>query len=503
MEQDVVIVIDCGSTNITVSAVDAAGNYIASASEPNAPGEQSAGKDTFYIWDVDTIWEKIGRTSREVCSRVRPEGIKAVTVTTFGADGTFVGANGEPVYPVISWQCTRTKETAEKITDMMNPREIYDITGYRIIRFNTLLRFLWLRDHAPDVFDRAEKWLMMAGLLSFKLSGEMSIDSTNAGTMMALDMKNRTWSEKMLALAGMDASWFPRWVEPGDTIGTVTAAASEATGFPAGTPVVTGGHDTQFALIGSGAGKNEAVLSSGTWEIALLRTGSFAPNDSGYENGLIFECDTVPGMWNPQLLMMGSGVLEWVRKQFFTAEGKAKDIYRIMISEAEEVRPDASRVFFNPSFVPGTGPLQKYNVPGGILGLNVMTSRGEVYRAALEGLAFQLRSALEVEEAATGFRPSGIRVVGGGAKNMLWNQIRADVTGLPVSITPQSEITALGAALFAWKGIGRFDSIEDARQHINFNEQIITPSNARDIYENKYEDFMKIPRALQTAYTKE
>ena len=115
----------------------------------------------------------------------------------------------------------------------------------------------------------------------------------------------------MLGLAGMDSSFFPRWVEPGETIGTVTAKASEQTGLPRGTPVITGGHDTQFALFGSGAGVDEAVLSSGTWEILLVRTGVFEPDDIGYKNGLIFEFDCIPGMWNPQLLMMGSGALEW------------------------------------------------------------------------------------------------------------------------------------------------------------------------------------------------
>lgn len=500
MEQDTVIVVDCGSTNITISAVDAQGNFIKSASAPNAPIQQPGENPTFFIWDIDDIWKKICSTSLDVCSGINTEKIKAVIVTTFGADGAFLVKNGDLAYPVISWQDTRTEESAKEIADLIEPQEIYNITGYNIIRFNTILRFLWLSKHVPDVLDRADKWLMMPGLISYKLSGELSIDSTSASTMMAVDMKERKWSEKLLGLARMDSSFFPRWVEPGDTIGTITVKASEETGLPSEIPVITGGHDTQFALVGSGARENEAVLSSGTWEILLVRTKDFEPNDVGYENGLIFEFDCIPGMWNPQLLMMGSGALEWVRKQFFARDDSKKDIYNIMISEAENIMPGSSRVFFNPSFVPGTGPLQKYNIPGFIMGINIMTSRGEVYRAALEGLSFQLRNALEVVKSSTGFNPRGIRVVGGGSKNGLWNRIRADVTGLPVTITSQKEITALGAALFAFIGIGAFSSIEQAKKNINFNEEIIEPSELKAVYEDKYREFMRIPEALRAAY---
>ncbi len=496
MKHDIVIVADCGSTNITVSAVDTQGNFIKSASSPNAPTNQPGKGPSYFIWDIDTIWGKICYTAREVCSRIDAARIKAVIVTTFGADGTFLDTGGNPVYPVISWQDTRTEETIEDIAELIDPRDIYSITGYNLIRFNTMLRFLWLHAHEPEVFEKADTFTMMPGLLSHKLTGELTIDSTSASTMMALDLQNRTWSETMLSLAGMDASIFPRWVDPGDIIGTVTTEASDTTGLPKGIPVIAAGHDTQFALVGSGTVGNEAVLSSGTWEILMARTDTFSPNDAGFDNGVNIEYDAVPGVYNPQMLMMGSGVLEWVRKLFFYNVTDGTNIYDTMISEAEKTTPDTCDLFLCPSFVPGTGPFGKYNVPGYLYGLNIMTSRGEIYRAALEGLSFQLKSAIKVLEAATGFSPERIRVVGGGAKNMLWHKIRADVTGLPVTVTSQKEITALGAALFAFKGIGVFDSIEDAVKHVDFSEEVVEPSGDSGIYEEKYREFLKIPQAL-------
>src|SRR5262249_32014315 len=147
------------------------------------------------------------------------------------------------------------------------------------------------------------------GLLSRRLTGEASIDATGASTTMAMDLGRRTWSEEMLATAGLDPSFFPRWVEPGETIGTGSAAAAVEPGLPSGCPVFAGGHATQFAVIGSGAGPGEAVVSSGTWEILITPTDRFQPNDAGFAAGLVIEADARPGVWNPQCLMMGSGVL--------------------------------------------------------------------------------------------------------------------------------------------------------------------------------------------------
>src|SRR3989339_1131778 len=208
MKKDAVVVIDCGSTNITVSAIDSSGEFLGSAAVPNSPSKQPGGDPCWFIWDIDGIWANICKASRELASTFDLTDVKAVTVTTFGADGAFVGADGKIVYPVISWQCTRTEETAKEILNVINPRAIYDITGYNIIRFNTLLRFMWIRKHAPNVFDKPVKWMMTPGLISYRLSGEMSIDSTSASTMMSLDLKKRKWSEKLLGLAGMDSSFF-------------------------------------------------------------------------------------------------------------------------------------------------------------------------------------------------------------------------------------------------------------------------------------------------------
>jgi L-fuculokinase len=278
MSGPIAIVFDCGSTTLTAAAVDERGEVVASAARPNETvPQQQAGADAapipapdWRVWDLDAIWNKLCSASREVTAKLDPPRIHGVIATTWGADGAPVRPDGTLAYPIISWQCPRTAPLVDAIGERMAPREIYTRTGYPVIAFNTLLRWVWLRRHVPRVLDAPHRWMMVAGLLSHRLTGEMSIDVTGASTTMAMDLGRRAWSEPMLALAGLDSGFFPRWVEPGDRIGSVSAAASRQTGLPEGCPVFAGGHDTQFAVIGSGAVAGEAVVSSGTWEILIF-----------------------------------------------------------------------------------------------------------------------------------------------------------------------------------------------------------------------------------------
>ncbi len=500
MEKEVVIVIDCGATNVRVAAVKKSGKIEDEMSFPNRAVPQNEGEE-WLIWDVEEIWRKICKAAQKVCSRVGRKNIRAVVAVTFGADGAPVDKKGKLLYPVISWQCSRGRELVEELERMLSPWQVYQVTGYQFIPFNTVFRILWLKKNEPEVLEKAYKWLMLSGIINQRLCGEFAIDPTSASTMMAMDLKRRKWWRKILDLIGVDPSLFPEWKQPGQLVGKVTLRASEETGIPRGTPVVAAGHDTQFAAIGAGSSPREATLSSGTWEILLLRLPEFKPTREGFEGGLIIESDAVPGLWNPQVLMIASGVLEWVRKNFYADLSGRKDIHEVMILEAEKIPVGKSSVNLIPEFSPGTGPARKLNLKGSLLGLTLTTQRGEVYRAALEGLSFQLRTALELLEKATGFCPEAIRIVGGGAKNRLWNRIRAEVTGLPLVSLGQKEAAAIGAAIMGFLGAGVFSSVEEGQKAVSFSEEIFEPTSKRKVYEELYQQYKKTLFSLREVYS--
>jgi len=499
MKEEAVIVFDCGSTNLRVAAVSSSGQIVAQANLPNGPIPQPDGRPGWLIWDVDEIWRKLCILCHNVISRVGDKyHILAVTVTTWGADGALVKRNGSLAYPAISWQCPRTKEIANELPKLIDPWEIFRITGYQIISFNTLLKLMWIRRYVPRALEEAYTWLMMPGLIVHRLSGEFHIDPTSASTMMAMDLAKRDWSYKMLSLAELDPGFFPDWREPGEVLGYVTPEAHKETGLKEGLPVVVGGHDTQFAIMAAGAEKDELILSSGTWEILALRLDRYEANRIAFEEGVIIEADVQPGLWNPQLLMIASAVLEWIRERFYP-ELKRRE-YEVMIQEASEVPPGSQGVMMIPSFVSDSGPTRKYKTQGTLLGLNLSVTRGHIYRAALEGLSYQFRLAIEVLERAFNIKAKGVRVVGGGSKNILWNQIRADVTGLPILVTRFSEMTILGAALTALVGSGVFKTIEEALKSLEWGLRTFNPSVHREVYTRYYSIYKDILKALKPYY---
>jgi L-fuculokinase len=127
-------------------------------------------------------------------------------------------------------------------------------------------------------------------------------------------------------------------------------------------------------------------------------------------------------------------------------------------------------------------------------------TRGAVYRALLEALACQTRQSLEILERAAGFKASSVICVGGGSRNKLWNQLRADLLGVPLTVLDQKETTALGAATFAFAGAGVYRDPEEARQAFTYNEETVRPSQSREVYEPVYERFRDLAKNLGDVY---
>lgn len=498
---DTALVYDCGSTNIRVAAVTSNGEIIAQKSVYNSAKHQPGGRPGWLIWDVKEIWSKLCMLTREVLKMMSKRDPSSVIVTTFGADGVFVRRSGDLAYPAISWQCPRTQEVIEELLERVDPYEVFKITGYQIIPFNTLLKWIWVRKNVPKVFDEAYTFLMMPAYFSYKLTGEFHVEPTGASTTMAVDSAKRGWSPDMLGLAGLDESFFPEWREPGEVAGYVTDEASRKSGLKRGLPVIVGGHDTQFAIAFAKASEDEAILSSGTWEILALRMRSYSPSREAFENGALIELDVERGCWNPQFLMIASAVLEWIRNTFYFEV--AEKPYEVMVGEAEKIRPGSDGLIFLPSFFPSSGPTARYGVPGGVLGLELRTRRAHVYRAALEGLSYQLRLAVELMERSFNIKLNRVCVVGGGSRNDLWNRVRADVLSREIVVTRFTEATVLGAAMIAFKGIGLFKSLEEAKDSLDYEPKVYKPVKASsEIYEKSYRKYLRLYEKLSPIYSR-
>jgi L-fuculokinase len=468
MSRDIVIVFDCGATNVRVIAINSKGEILASESYANNPRP-----DPFYpayrIWDINEIWDKMCLASKRVLSLISPVEILGVTVTTFGVDGTLFNKDGHMLYPVISWQCERTNQIMADISKYIDLADLYKENGALPFNFNTINKLIWFAENKPDILEKSHRFLFIPSIFSYLLTGEMFNDVTMAGTSMMTNLKTRRFSENILNKIGISESIMGSLAEAGTIVGKITRKAAIETSIPVNTPVVVTGHDTQFAIFGSGAEKNQPVLSSGTWEILMVRAEEFKTGKEQLALSITTELDSKPGLYNIGNQWIASGIIEWTRRNLYS--DLKSDVYEKMIIGAERVPPGSNGVKVIPKFYEEL----RGNPGGQILGLTMESTRDEIFRAVLESLSERLAEGKRALENAGGYKTNDILCVGGGSKNRLWNRLRANYTCVPIKTISHKETTVLGASLYVQAACGNYSSPEEARSEIDFKTETIEP----------------------------
>lgn len=470
MKHDVILVLDCGATNVRAIAVDRQGKIIARAATANA-SEIAVENSAWHQWPLAAILQRFADCCRKLAAELAACRIRGITVTTFGVDGALVDEHGKLLYPIISWKCPRTAAVMENISRFMPPQQLQEISGVGAFGFNTLYKLVWLKENHPQLLEQAHAWLFISSLLNHRLTGEFTTDITMAGTSQMLDIHQRDFSAEILQATALPRRLFPRLVEAGERIGTLQSDAAKLLGLPPGIPVISAGHDTQFALFGAGAGQDEPVLSSGTWEILMVRSAQVnTPLLSRY-TGSTCELDGQAGLYNPGMQWLASGVLEWVRKLLWPPETP----WQTLIETAQAIPAGAEGVKMQCELLSSPH--------AGWQGVTLNTTRGHLYRAALEGLTEQLQRNLQTLEKIGHFKAAELLLVGGGSRNALWNQIKANMLNIPVKVLDDAETTVAGAAMFGWYGAGDFTSPEQARAQVNYQYRYFRPQTEPELIE--------------------
>ena len=469
-----VLCLDCGATNVRAILVDDKGQLVAKASQPNSTDTGAENPD-YHVWNADRILNQLAECARKILPEVDATQVKGVTITTFGVDGALVDAQGELLYPVISWKCPRTAEVMKKVDKYLPQSRLNEVSGVGEFAFNTIYKLIWLKENRPELLEQAHAWLFISNILAHRLTGVMATDRTMAGTSQMTDLTTGDWSDEILGTLGISKSLFPPMVDAGGVIGSLTPAACELLGLPCSVPVISTGHDTQFALFGSGVQENQPFLSSGTWEILMLRTPQAKLEPADYAAGATVEFDSKVGLLNPGLQWIASGIIEWVKATCYNGES-----FDTMDAEAEKIAPGCDGVKLIPDFLPSDA------VPGSIQGLVLGRTRAHIYRAAMEALTLRLKQRLEKLEKVGGFKSTDLLLVGGGARNQVWTQMRADILGIPIRISNVSESTVLGASMYAFAGAGIFASPEACRDAFGITYTTINPGGQREAYAALY-----------------
>ncbi len=468
-EKQHIIVLDCGATNIRVVAIDCAtSEIVAKHSMHNSTKEYN---NEGLIWDIDEIFNKLQACCIEVMKQIPKESVKAVSTTTFGVDGTFLDDNKRPLYPIISWQCKRNAKIMDKsLFHYFDKNALFHKTGVGYFPFNTINKFIWFKENKPEVLEKASSFLFISSYINFKLTDVLSCDFTMLGTSMLTNLNTQNLSEEIAETIGYNTNIFKNIVNPGDIVGNITDPMAARFHLPSNVPVVSSGHDTQFAIFASGTDDHTPVLSSGTWEILMVDTQKIASLDSSLlDKGITIEFGCELQHYSMGIQWLASGIIEWVRRNFYGEISNDEEAYNTMISEVYDYKEeiDSATVSVEIDFL---------NNQGAIKGLSINSKRYAIYYNLLVELAKHLKSSLHSLENLSHFKAKQLVCVGGGSKNKLWNQIKADTLNIPIIINNRIENTVLGASYYAMQAITKNKSASEIRDSFKKDVTIYNPA---------------------------
>jgi len=454
---DLVIGIDSSTSATKAIAWDARGRAVAEGRAPIALSNPKAG---WFEQSPLDWWSSAVGAIRGVLETVDPERIAALAISNQRESFGVFSEAGEPLRPGMLWLDERARAQVRAFTALFGPERLHAISGKPPDVTPCLYRFLWLREHEPEVFARAERIADVHAYLTFRLTGEWATSTASADPLGVLDMAAMDWSTEILDAVRLSAEQFPRLVRPGTQTGTVSRAASAQTGLAVGLPVIAAGGDGQCA------GTGTATLESGR---AYLNLGTAVVSGSygeTYRHDLAFRTMTAvaeTGYIFESCLRTGTYLVDWLVRTLFGADPREEaGLFRRLEAEAEAAPIGSGGVVVLPYWSGVMPPYWDPNARGVVAGLSSSHNRGHVYRALLEGVALEQALLTGRIAAATGEPIDHYVAIGGGALSDLWCRIVADASGRAVLRSTTVEASSLGAGMVAAKGAGWFGTIAEA-----------------------------------------
>ena len=404
------------------------------------------------------FWEGTVRSVRDVLAKT---GVSGADVASVGLTGQMHGmvlldAHGDVIRPCILWNDQRTAAECAHITQAVGAERVLEITGNPVLTGFTAPKIVWTRTHEPENYQRIAHILLPKDYARYCLSGSFFSDVSDASGTSLLNVRQRQWSDEVLAALDIPRAWLPEVTESPVASSRVSRAAAQATGLLEGTPIVAGAGDQAAAAVGAGIVREGLVSETmGTSGVVFAASDAYRVEAEGRLHAF---CHAVPGMWHLMGVMLSAaGSLQW----YHDALARGAD-FGALTAEAEAVPPGAEGLLFLPYLtgerMPHPDPLAR----GAWVGLTVRHGRGHLTRAVLEGVAFGLKDGFTLM-AGAGLPPAEhAQVSGGGAKSALWRQILASALGTSLATVNTTEGTALGAALLAGVGVGVWPDVARA-----------------------------------------
>ena len=482
---DKIISYDLGTGGIKASLYTGQGKSLASTfvSYPTFfPGENMQEQAP------DDWWNSIITTTRELLQKtaVDTNEIVALAISGHSLGAVPIGKSGELLRertPI--WSDKRAISQATDFFRKVNYKDWYMTTGNGFpAECYTIFKILWYKENEPEMYSRIDKVIGTKDYCNFRFTGRLCTDFSYASGCGLFDLKQWKYNKEFIDASNINPCILPEIIPSDAVVGTINSRAAEETGLPVTVKVICGGVDNSCMALGAKGteqGRVYTSLGSSAW-IALV---SGEPVLDFQYKPYVF-AHVINGMYASATSIFSAGnSLRWVRDNFCIdllekQQKGGEDAYNAMTSLAAKSPIGSNNVIFNPSFSGGSMIEETPNICGGFAGLNLATGREDIIRAALEGIAMNLRMAFDILKKYYPANIDSMLIAGGGSKSALWRQIFADIyqTDILKSSIDQ-DAASFGAAALAAKGAGLwkdFSGMDDLH-----NIENITKPNAENV----------------------
>ena len=413
---------------------------------------------------AESWWESMTHAIRQAVSQVEDRRLKALCIAHQRETFVPLDEHDRPLINGILWMDERARELLPFLEQTLGRDKFHRLTGKKLSVNLTIAKIAWLKAHRADVFAQTRKYVDVHAFLVHRLTGSYRTGWGSADPTGLFDIQNNCWAESLLDQIDIRLDQLPEVHPPGTIIGSLIPAAAEACGLPVGLPVVAGIGDGQASGLGVNiTSPGDAYLSMGTSVIS----GTFSDQ---YIFDPAFRTMTggVPGSYLLETVQLGGGyTVAWFMEKIAGQPGQdVANLQNLYDQAASAVPPGSAGLVVVPYWNSVLGPYWDPFASGIIVGWRGFHRLPHLYRAILEGVAFeQYLGTLGVEK-ALGQPVKRYIAMGGGAQNDLWCQIVADITNKPVFRATTTETAALGAGILAATAVGCYANAREAAQEM-------------------------------------
>jgi xylulokinase len=429
-----------------------------------------------------------------------------LAISSQGESFVVIDKDGNALRNTIVWLDSRSKEEAIIIKNEFGSDNIYRITGCpEVDPCWASTKLLWIKMKEPDVFKKIYKILLIEDYLIYRLTGNFACNGSLYCESLLYDINSNNWWEEILDFIGINSDQLPDLYPSGVKVGEVSHSAAEDLGIFKGCIVVSAGMDQACGCIGTGNISPGIVTENTGSAVNVAVTTDKPVFDPKRRVPCLTHAVTGKYIYLPWDKTAGM-ILKWFKDNFYDEEIKTDedgiDAYDLITKHLDKVPPGSNGVILLPYFDGTLSPEIDENARGVFYGLSLSTKREHFVKSILESVSYMLRAIIElIEEAHINVKE--IISSGGASKNILWNQIKADVLGKRIVTLKNQDSGCLGAAILAGVGLGIFNSIQEACNAIIKKDRCFEPvENNKLVYDNYYLLYKEIYNNLKPVFQK-